>query len=123
MELEEAGSSEQSMQQSQKKETGSDTQPSDGVCTDDYKELIVQMRKSNLLFQQMSSVPLGELTMLLAISRQSERLGAVRGLRTRNCHEAVPAGRFPDASRPGEKGIHSNEERRGRPALCLCLSH
>ena len=78
MELEEAGSSEQSMQQSQKKETGSDTQPSDGVCTDDYKELIVQMRKSNLLFQQMSSVPLGELTMLLAISRQSERLGAVR---------------------------------------------
>ena len=78
MELEEAGSSEQSMQQSQKKETGSDTPPSDGVCTDDYKELIVQMRKSNLLFQQMSSVPLGELTMLLAISRQSERLGAVR---------------------------------------------
>ena len=53
MELEEAGSSEQSMQQSQKKETGSDTPPSDCVCTDDYKELIVQMRKSNLLFQQI----------------------------------------------------------------------
>lgn len=76
--MEEAGSSEQSMQQRQIKEAGSDIPPSDGVCTDDYKELIVQMRKSNLLFQQMSSVPLGELTMLLAISRQSERLGAVR---------------------------------------------
>ena len=62
MELEEAGSSEQSMQQSQKKETGSDTPPSDGVCTDDYKELIVQMRKAHILFQQMSSIPLGELT-------------------------------------------------------------
>lgn len=49
-----------------------------GVRTDDYKELIVQMRKSSILFQQMSSVPLGELTMLLAISRQSERVGAVR---------------------------------------------
>ena len=36
------------------------------------------MRKSSLLFQQISSVPLGELTMLLAISRQSERVGSVR---------------------------------------------
>lgn len=66
MELEEAGSSEQ------------DEKKDCDVCTDDYKELIVQMRKSSLLFQQMSSVPLGELTMLLAISRQSERVGAVR---------------------------------------------
>lgn len=74
MEFEEAGSSEQESQQLQNKKC-SDTQC---LSTDDYKELIVQMRKSILLFQQISSVPLGELTMLLAISRQSERVGSVR---------------------------------------------
>ena len=86
MEFEEAGSSKQSAQQIIKEKAAGEG-PEDAeqdraceqkVCADDYKELIVQMRKSNLLFQQMSSVPLGELTMLLAISRQSERLGAVR---------------------------------------------
>lgn len=66
MEFEEAGSSEQ------------DEKKDCAVCADDYKELIVQMRKSSLLFQQMSSVPLGELTMLLAISRQSERGNSVQ---------------------------------------------
>lgn len=88
MEFEEAGSSEQKTQQVQRRDDNQNGKcqeenddsgwPAGSVSTDDYKELIVQMRKSNLLFQQMSSVPLGELTMLLAISRQSERIGAVR---------------------------------------------
>lgn len=86
MEFEEAGSSKQSAQQIIKEKAAGEG-PEDAeqdhaceqkVCTDDYKELIVQMRKAHILFQQMSSIPLGELTMLLAISRQSERLGAVR---------------------------------------------
>ena len=52
----------------------------------------------------MSSVPLGELTMLLAISRQSERATRGRpGLRPRGRHAAVPAGRLADAPRPGEE--------------------
>ena len=93
MEFEEAGPSEQNVQQMQSEEDyheqercqrncqaeDSDSQTEhQTICTDDYKELIVQMRKSSLLFQQISSVPLGELTMLLAISRQSERVGSVR---------------------------------------------
>lgn len=93
MEFEEAGPSEQNVQQMQSEEDyheqercqgkcqaeDSDSQTEhQAICTDDYKELIVQMRKSSLLFQQISSVPLGELTMLLAISRQSERVGSVR---------------------------------------------
>ncbi len=104
MEFEEAGPSEQNVQQikGEEKQYGEEQEENshdekcqeheknicatdahsqtgrDGVCTDDYKELIVQMRKSSILFQQMSSVPLGELTMLLAISRQSERVGSVR---------------------------------------------
>lgn len=93
MEFEEAGPSEQNVQQMQSEEDYHEQERCQGKCqaedsdsqtehqtirTDDYKELIVQMRKSSLLFQQISSVPLGELTMLLAISRQSERVGSVR---------------------------------------------
>ena len=93
MEFEEAGPSEQNVQQMQSEEDYHEQERCQGkcqaedsdsqiehqtICTDDYKELIVQMRKSSLLFQQISSVPLGELTMLLAISRQSERVGSVR---------------------------------------------
>ena len=93
MEFEEAGPSEQIVQQMQSEEDYHEQERCQGkcqaedsdsqaehqmICTDDYKELIVQMRKSSLLFQQISSVPLGELTMLLAISRQSERVGSVR---------------------------------------------
>lgn len=38
----------------------------------DFRELVVQMRRANLCFQQMCSVPMGELTMLLSIHSLSE---------------------------------------------------
>ena len=38
----------------------------------DFRELVVQMRKANLCFQQMCSVPIGELTMLLSIHNLAE---------------------------------------------------
>ena len=47
------------------------------VSMDDYSVLIMQMRKANLLLQQVCQVPLGELTMLLTLSCLSEGTGAV----------------------------------------------
>ncbi len=55
----------------------------DECSTDDpsaekYKDLIVRIRVTNLLFSQMCSMPIGELTMLLSISSMSEETGAAR---------------------------------------------
>lgn len=44
----------------------------DDHAQNDFREMIVQMRKATLCFQQMCSVPMGELTMLLTIHNLSE---------------------------------------------------
>lgn len=43
------------------------------LLLEDYKELIVQIRRVNLHFQQMCSIPPGELTMLITINRLLEQ--------------------------------------------------
>ena len=92
MEFEEAESSEQ------------DEKKDCAVCADDYKELIVQMRKSSLLFQQMSRIPLGELSMLLAISRLSKELGKVK---------VSSLGNAMKLSRPAVSRMLHNLEKKG----------
>ncbi len=47
------------------------------VSMEDYRVLIMQMRKANLLLQQVCQIPLGELTMLLTLSYLSKGTGAV----------------------------------------------
>lgn len=37
------------------------------VTLEDYQQLIIQMRKANVQFQQMCNIPSGELTMLLTL--------------------------------------------------------
>ena len=37
------------------------------VTLEDYQQLIMQMRKANVQFQQMCNIPSGELTMLLTL--------------------------------------------------------
>lgn len=65
--------------QHQPKESWSDHQTGRGTLSlDSYKELIVQMRKANLHFQQMCSIPPGELTMLITINRLLEENKQVR---------------------------------------------
>lgn len=39
------------------------------VTLEDYQQLIIQMRKANIQFQQMCNIPSGELTMLLTLRR------------------------------------------------------
>nr|WP_296195048.1 MarR family transcriptional regulator [uncultured Anaerobutyricum sp.] len=39
------------------------------VTLEDYQQLIIQMRKANVQFQQMCNIPSGELTMLLTLRR------------------------------------------------------
>lgn len=39
------------------------------VTLEDYQQLIIQMRKANVRFQQMCNIPSGELTMLLTLRR------------------------------------------------------
>lgn len=48
------------------------------ISVDDYRRLVMQMRKANLLLQQITEIPLGELTMLLTISRMSEETGEAK---------------------------------------------
>ena len=74
------------------------------VSTDDYKELIMRMRKANLLFQQMSRIPLGELSMLLAISRLSKELGKVK---------VSSLGNAMKLSRPAVSRMLHNLEKKG----------
>lgn len=74
------------------------------VSTDDYKDLIIRMRKANLLFQQMSRIPLGELSMLLAISRLSKELGKVK---------VSSLGNAMKLSRPAVSRMLHNLEKKG----------
>lgn len=39
------------------------------VTLEDYQQLIIQMRKANIQFQQMCNIPSGELAMLLTLRR------------------------------------------------------
>lgn len=49
----------------------------DNHSQNDFREMVVQMRKANQCFQQMCSTPMGELTMLLTINNLSEDQGPV----------------------------------------------
>ena len=57
------------------KDTGSSDWPEDQpqteqkVTLEDYQQLIIQMRRANVQFQQMCNIPSGELTMLLTLRR------------------------------------------------------
>lgn len=43
--------------------------PEQKVTLEDYQQLIIQMRKANIQFQQICNIPSGELTMLLTLRR------------------------------------------------------
>ncbi|MDO5146383.1 MAG: MarR family transcriptional regulator [Eubacteriales bacterium] len=73
MELEEAGAAGQIPQEEKKQE-----KPEPEISVDDYKKLVMQMRKTNLMIQQISGIPLGELTMLLTISHLSKENGEAK---------------------------------------------
>ena len=131
MEFEEAGSSKQSAQQIIKEKAAGEG-PEDAeqdraceqkVCADDYKELIVQMRKGTYPLSADEQHPAGRADHAAGHQPQSRATRGRPGLRTRGRHAAVPAGRLADAPHPGEKGLHPDEERRGRPALRLRLPH
>lgn len=49
----------------------------DNHSQNDFREMVVQLRKANQFFQQMCSTPVGELTMLLTIYNLSEDHGPV----------------------------------------------
>lgn len=57
------------------KDTGSSDWPEDEpqteqkVTLEDYQQLIIQMRRANVQFQQLCNIPSGELTMLLTLRR------------------------------------------------------
>ena len=57
------------------KDTGSsdwsedEPQTEQKVTLEDYQQLIIQMRRANVQFQQMCNIPSGELTMLLTLRR------------------------------------------------------
>lgn len=57
------------------KDTGSSDCPEDEpqteqkVTLEDYQQLIIQMRRANVQFQQLCNIPSGELTMLLTLRR------------------------------------------------------
>lgn len=57
------------------KDTGSsdwsedEPQTEQKVTLEDYQQLIIQMRRANVQFQQLCNIPSGELTMLLTLRR------------------------------------------------------
>ena len=57
------------------KDTGSSDWPEDEhqteqkVTLEDYQQLIIQMRRANVQFQQLCNIPSGGLTMLLTLRR------------------------------------------------------
>lgn len=64
--------------ESGKEEPVPEIQEKTGVSAEDYCKLVMQMRKTTLMLQQISHIPLGELTMLLTIRRLMEESGEVR---------------------------------------------
>ena len=67
------------------------------VTLEDYQQLIIQMRKANVQFQQMCNIPSGELTMLLTLRHL---LLAKNGLfcQILGCDEAERRQLYPECS-------------------------
>lgn len=63
------------------------------VTLEDYQQLIIQMRKANVQFQQMCNIPSGELTMLPPVTGK----GICHSVRYWGCDEAVKASCIPNA--------------------------
>lgn len=86
------------------KDTGSSDWPEDEpqteqkVTLEDYQQLIIQMRRANVQFQQLCNIPSGELTMLLTLRRLSASQNICHSIRYRRCAEAVKTSRIPNAS-------------------------
>lgn len=86
------------------KDTGSsdwsedEPQTEQKVTLEDYQQLIIQMRRANVQFQQLCNIPSGELTMLLTLRRLLLAKIICHSIRYRRCAEAVKTSRIPNAS-------------------------
>ena len=67
------------------------------VTLEDYQQLIMQMRKANVQFQQMCNIPSGELTMLLTLRHLLLAKAFVIAVRYWGCDEVVKASCIPNA--------------------------
>lgn len=95
MEMEDTGSSDWQEKKGPKEQK---------VTLEEYQQLIIQMRRANLHFQQMCTVPSGELTMLLTLSKLFLRKAFV-----------IPTdiGEAMKLSRPAVSRMLHNLERKG----------
>lgn len=86
------------------KDTGSsdwsedEPQTEQKVTLEDYQQLIIQMRRANVQFQQLCNIPVRRADDVTYSAAASVSQNICHSIRYRRCAEAVKTSRIPNAS-------------------------